>query len=213
MKSEVNTLKKSKKIIIAVLVVIAVVAAGAYGAYKLYFEPEVVDKTIIKVQEALNDDELKEEIDAFVQEMADSGILSDESLQNYVKMKEAENAAKSTGNQGGDSSQTGTQSQASPNGSQTQSEQTGTNPAGNNQTERPAESTSDSPVDRAKAAMTADEFAFAMSMYNKLDIGYITGNIHSHRKEVKEYVKNTLTGAEISRCLDIYTKYSYILQD
>ncbi len=66
-------------------------------------------------------------------------------------------------------------------------------------------------IDRVKAAMTADEFAFAMSIYGKLDIGYVTGNLHSNRNGVKKYVKSVLSSDEISRSLTLYKKYSYLL--
>lgn len=66
--------------------------------------------------------------------------------------------------------------------------------------------------ERVKAAMTADEFAFAMYIYGKLDIGYVTGNLHSNRAGVKKYVKSVLTQEEISKSLTIYKKYSYLLK-
>lgn len=66
--------------------------------------------------------------------------------------------------------------------------------------------------ERVKTAMTADEFAFAMYIYGKLDIGYVTGNIHSNRAGVKKYVKSVLTQDEISKSLTIYKKYSYLLK-
>lgn len=67
-------------------------------------------------------------------------------------------------------------------------------------------------MERVKNAMTADEFAFTMQMYGKLDIGYITKNIYTDRASVKKYVKSVLTQDEISKSLTIYKKYSYLLQ-
>ena len=67
-------------------------------------------------------------------------------------------------------------------------------------------------IERVRAEMTAEEFAFAMSVYGKLDINYCLANYHTNKKEVKKYIKSVLSSSEISRSLEIYGKYSYILK-
>ena len=67
-------------------------------------------------------------------------------------------------------------------------------------------------MERVQEEMTAEEFAFAMSMYSKLDINYCLANYYTNKAKVKKYVKSVLTSSEISRSLEIYGKYSYILK-
>lgn len=67
-------------------------------------------------------------------------------------------------------------------------------------------------MDRVRKAMTADEFAYAMYIYGKIDVKYVASNIVKNREEVKKYVKSVLTSEEISKCLTIYKKYSYLLK-
>ena len=67
-------------------------------------------------------------------------------------------------------------------------------------------------IERVQAEMTAEEFAFAMSVYGKLDINYCLANYYTNKAEVKKYIKSVLSSSEISRSLEIYGKYSYILK-
>lgn len=67
-------------------------------------------------------------------------------------------------------------------------------------------------MERVKAEMTAEEFAFAMAMYGKIDVNFCLANYYTNRSAVKKHIKSRLTSDEISRSLEIYGKYSYILK-
>ncbi len=66
---------------------------------------------------------------------------------------------------------------------------------------------------RLKEAMTAEEFAFAMSLYSRIDLGYAQSLLASDREKAKQYIYSKATKEEISRALEIYAKYSYILAE
>ena len=66
---------------------------------------------------------------------------------------------------------------------------------------------------KLKAAMTAEEFAFALSLYSRIDLGYAQSLLATDRAAAKQYIYSKATRAEISRALEIYAKYSYLLTE
>lgn len=68
-------------------------------------------------------------------------------------------------------------------------------------------------MQKLEEAMTAEEFAFAMSLYSRVDINYGMHLLNTDRQAAKEYVYSKATPAEISRALEIYAKYAYILRE
>lgn len=66
---------------------------------------------------------------------------------------------------------------------------------------------------KLKAAMTAEEFAFALSLYSRIDLGYAQSLLANDREAAKQYIYSKASPEEISRALEIYAKYSYILTE
>lgn len=64
---------------------------------------------------------------------------------------------------------------------------------------------------RMKEAMTASEFAFASSMYGKIDLGYAQSLYAQDKAAAKEYIYSRVSSSEISRALEIYAKYAYLV--
>lgn len=185
-------MKKWKKVLIIILCIIAALAAAGISVYKLYVEPKIVDPALLKVQEALNNENVQQSVDSFVNEMLESGVLQESDIQEYIDLRavqEIENAVK-------EHNDAEAAAQAKP-------------------TSKPTATPKKKMtlIERAKAEMTADEFAFAMSVYSRVDVNFILSNIGTNRKAVKEHAKSRLSGAEISRALKIYSKYSYILRE
>lgn len=66
---------------------------------------------------------------------------------------------------------------------------------------------------KLKAAMTAEEFAFALSLYSRIDLGYAQSLLATDREAAKKYIYSKASKQEISRALEIYAKYSYLLSE
>ncbi|MBQ7975005.1 MAG: hypothetical protein IJ300_04895 [Clostridia bacterium] len=179
-------MKKWHKWIIAVLVSVAIIAAGTVCVYKFYAKDKI-EGALEKAQAVLQDETLKKEVETFVEEMVESGELDSSQLEGYLVYKEA------------DSSQSPEPSQEVKPESRSVSAPTPT----------PKPKTL---MERIRAAMTAEEFAFAMAMYGKIDVNYCFANYYTDRAAVKKHIKSVLTSSEISRSLEIYGKYSYLLK-
>ena len=275
-------MKKWHKILIAIFAVLVVIGGAGYGIYKKAVEPKV-EKALEKVQKVLEDEQVQSEVEKFVQEMIDSGVLNESDIQGYLKYKtgkapgeaqtgessdgaesaqgadsagkeentpgstEKNNVKKETDNSNGktgktkdssgnqkktsDSSKGKNTDNVSGNGKNAASDGKGnkgtepfepqpTKSAQANMPAAPVEVEEPTPapkkktlMERVKEAMSPDEFAFAMSIYSRIDTGYVLSNMNTNRAEVKAYVQRTLSGAEISRALEIYGKYSYLLSE
>ena len=230
-------MKKWQKACLIIVIVAGVLCGAGYGIYKVAFEPKV-EQALEKAQTVLNNEDFQNEVDKFVQEMIDSGVLEDADIQNYVQFKtsrdekqadQSENAVGAAGNGNAESGNAGsggkidssaeaagaggnnTTSKTVSDSRKTSGKSAPADPGAAPATPKPAKSKK--LIDRVKEAMTPEEFSFAMSVYGKLDVGYVTSNMNSNREEVKEYVKSVLSSSEISRCIDIYGKYSYLLSE
>ncbi len=177
-------MKKWHKWIIAVLVSVAIIAAGAVCVYKFYAKDKI-EGALEKAQAVLQDETLKKEVETFVEEMVASGELDNSQLEGYLVYKEAASSQSSEPSQ---EVKPETKSVSAP-------------------TQKPK-----TLMERIRAAMTAEEFAFAMAMYGKIDVNYCFANYYTDRAAVKKYIKSVLTSSEISRSLEIYGKYSYLLK-
>ena len=213
-------MKRWKKVLIIIFSIIIILLLGAYGTYKLYVEPEIVDPALMKLQEVLNDEDVQQAVDDFVNEMLESGYLEEGDIPEYLEYRSELNLEPSPGAE--------SQQAEQPESSTENTTASNAVPASENIQPSPAPTQNATPaktsppqakgkkkmtlIERAKAEMTAEEFAFSMHIYGKVDVGYVTSNIGTNREAVKAYAKRTLSSSEISRSLAIYSKYSYILK-
>ena len=82
---------------------------------------------------------------------------------------------------------------------------------GGSKTETSAGATGGDLRSRMKAAMTASEFAFATYMYGKIDLGYAQSLYATDKAAAKQYIYSRVSASEISRALEIYAKYAYLV--
>jgi len=61
-------------------------------------------------------------------------------------------------------------------------------------------------------AMSPSEAAFAISVYNRIDINHALSLYKTDKAAAKKYIKERLSSGEISRAFEIYSKYSYLLK-
>lgn len=219
-------MKRWKKVLIIIFSIIIILLLGAYGTYKLYVEPEIVDPALMKLQEVLNDEDVQQAVDDFVNEMLESGYLEEADIPEYLEYRSELNLEQTPGGEAQKSAQSAisdTNTAVSSSDLNTSSDSvpaSGSVQPAPTQTSSPAKTSSPQAkgkkkmtlIERAKAEMTAEEFAFSMHIYGKVDVGYVTSNIGTNREAVKAYAKRTLSSSEISRSLAIYSKYSYILK-
>ncbi len=219
-------MKRWKKVLIIIFSIIIILLLGAYGTYKLYVEPKIVDPALLKLQEVLNDEDVQKAVDDFVNEMLESGYLEEADIPEYLEYRSELNLEQTPGGEAQKSAQSAiSDTNTAVSGSDLNTSSDSVPASGSvqhapTQTSSPAKTSPPQAkgkkkmtlIERAKAEMTADEFAFSMYIYGKVDVGYVTSNIGTNREAVKAYAKRTLTSGEISRSLSIYSKYSYILK-
>lgn len=75
-----------------------------------------------------------------------------------------------------------------------------------------SKTTGTSLYERAKKAMTSSDLSTVYDLATKVDISYIK-SIYSNKKELKSYLSAVLTKEEISKAMELYLKYAYLLQD
>ncbi len=204
-------MKCKNKVLITIGIVLIIIICTAFGIYEFYGKDKI-EETLEKAQQVLTDETVRKEIDEFVQEMGDTGVLNEVQVQEYNEQKQHSSAEQKE-----QEKQQSTVEQEKQQGTVEQKKYTEQN-APKTQKENHASTTptrssenSTSLMDRVKSAMTADEFAFAMSVYSRVDTGYVLSNINTNRAAVKKYIQSVLSGDEISRSLAIYNKYSHLL--
>ena len=72
-------------------------------------------------------------------------------------------------------------------------------------------------IDDLKSQIPAGDIAAATALAAKVDAGYILGLLSGgltpeEKRELKEYLTSRLSGAEISRGIELYNKYAYLLK-
>lgn len=177
-------MKKGKKIIIILLAVVLIIATAVFTTYEFYVEP-ILETKVEKVAEKINDGSVQKVVDSVAQEMIADGVIAPESIPTYSQYA---------------------QEQITPDDEVVQTVSPTPAPA-------PKPNKKKSLMERLKEAMTADEFAFAMSMYRRIDVSYGMQLMKTDRAAAKEYVYSKASPSEISRALEIYAKYSYILRE
>lgn len=179
-------MKKWQKILLIILLVIVTLIVSGIIIYKVKLEPvveEKIDVAIEKVEKTIKDESFQEQVDSMAQSMIDDGVIAVESIPTYNQIK-TENEQRREAAQ---------KAKATP-------------------TPSPTPMTKKSLKEKLKAAMTADEFAFALSLYSRIDLGYAQSLLKTDRAAAKAYIYSKASSAEISRALEIYAKYSYLLK-
>lgn len=205
-------MKKWHKVVLIILSILLVIGIAGFTVYKKIIEPmidEKLDIVIEKLEVVSENTELQDEIDSMVQIMIADGVITEESIPTYNQLRNEELEKKKQNEE-------------------TEKSMPEENKSGNEQ--KPVKEAEEAPIpaatptptpkptskddlrSRMKAAMTAEEFSFASSMYGKIDLGYAQSLYSSDKATAKEYIYSRLTSAEISRSLEIYAKYSYLVR-
>ena len=204
-------MKKWQKVILIILIVLTVLGVSGYIVYKKVIEPiidEKLDIVIDKLEVVANSDEMQDEIDDMVQIMIDDGVITEESIPTYNQLR-YENQEKRK------------QREQEENERKRQEEEYRLKrEQGADVVPLPPPTPTPTPTPinkkdlktRMKEAMTAEEFSFAVSMYGKIDLGHAQHLYSTDKAAAKEYIYSRLTSAEISRSLEIYAKYSYLVR-
>ncbi len=217
-------MKKWQKVLIIIACIITVLFVAGVIVYKVYLAPVIDDKigdVAVKMSQIINDESFQSQIDEMAQSMMDDGVIKPEDVPTYNKMKleneakrrEDEEAAQRIVEQivAEDEGKKGN-TVKTPKPEKTPTEEAPQNVVKEEKKETPAPLTKKTLMERLKAAMTADEFSFALSMYRRIDLGYAQSLLKTDRAAAKEYIYSKASPAEISRALEIYAKYSYLLK-
>lgn len=232
-KKDKNKQKKKnwKKITSVILCCLLVFAVAGIITYKKFLEPIINQKidTVIKtIEKVSNNEASQKKIDSVVQSMIDDGVITEESIPQYMKLKE-ENEAQWNEQRILEQVKKVEQEKEKASGeTHEKQEQTDEKIPAQNKEEAPekkpatptpaptatpkTEAASGGDLrSRMKAAMTASEFAFATYMYGKIDLGYAQSLYATDKAAAKQYIYSRVSASEISRALEIYAKYAYLV--
>ena len=157
----------------------------------------------------LNDDSVKDEISKIAEELREQGLLDEKLVSEFVStIKNGES----------------TEAEEAPPRSETeQPEGTGrkysygkkqedtTDKKPERATPKP-QTDAESLYERIKKQVAAEDLKKGYEFLGKLDLSKIRSLV-SNRAELKKYIRNTLTDEEYAELIELYIKYSYLLNE
>lgn len=195
-----SALKKNKalKIILIALAAVLLLAAAALTALGILIKSKS-SEIVSAVNEIISDEEIVSEIQQYLDEdtLSELGLSADLFSFPITEEDEAQSAEDSTdAPSGGNKADRGGKNDKSSAASA---------PAGIKNYEQ------------IKEDVDKNDLARAMQLAGKVDVSYILGLLKGgltaeEKAELKAYLKQRLSGSEISDGISLYTKYSYLLK-
>ena len=187
-------MKKLKIVITVFLIIISVlifaVIAGRFVIIDKLSNNAQINDAVEKIDTIINDENTKIQVNEFVQQLVDDGVLDEQQIDQYVKVIEEEPDLSLNIN--GKTLGKGETSKP---------------------TEAPKSEKPKSKTERILSAMTPAEASFAMSVYSRVNVNEVMSLMKTDKAAAKKYVTDRLSSEEISRALSIYSKYSYLLKE
>lgn len=185
-------MNKTKKIVLIVLAVIMgllIIAAGAgVGVYQFYIKPKInaVTQSENGEKSNFNANKILEEVETTIQE---------EDIKNYLNEEDPNNSEELLG---------------------TIQEAKERNEQKNTQVQENKSSEKKTKYEEIKEQVAPADLKDGMALASKVDAGYILGLLSGgltaeEKSELKAYLTARLSSGEISRGIELFAKYSYLL--
>lgn len=180
-------MKKKKIIKIVIIVIISLILAlllGALAVFQFVIKPHTEEITTA-IEQIINDPEFVEDFKA-EEEIAEE-LIGDDLSQFLVEEEQTETET-----------ETDTQTKTAPQPKKPQSEYKNT-------------------YDYVKDNVEAKDFKTGISFASKIDVSYVLGLLKGgltlpEKRELKSYLKERFSNAEINEGIALYNKYSYLLK-
>lgn len=215
---------KAKKIILVILAVIiglvALVSAAGVSFYSFYIKPRFltvetedgkkydVNEILSQVEETLQEEDIR----AYLNE--NNPNETEELVNTIQEAKERNNASK---NENKEPPSKNTETENNNSAKQEQgNEAASENTSENKPAEEAEKSDSGNKGNSLKDKIDPKDLKDGMALAKKVDAGYILGLMSGgltadERKELKSYLTSRLSSSEISRGIQLFSKYSYLL--
>lgn len=204
-RKRVKRMKKTGGVVCIIIIATMTVTALVFN---MLMKTSFVEEKAEKVADVVRDETIKEKVNVYVQELLDSGYITEEQIQSYIQNVESDPALTLRRADGTVIGTAGTQ-----------------NPEQGVQPEQPVPSAAaeipasgggqntKSITSKVLAAMSPSDLAIAQNLMSKVDAGYVMSLMNSDMNAAKAYVKQTLSSAEIAQGIDLYGKYAYVLNE
>lgn len=204
---------RNAALIIAIIIsvfTVAVICARGIIIQKLS-KNEKVNDAVEKAAQALDNEETKKEIDEVINQLISEGYLDSEKVNTYREKYNAESESTEKKEVKG-SDRVNPGEDGYDDVVQARKKERLEDKIGDTEIKMNSEKPK-SKTERVLSAMTPSEAAFAMSVYNRVDVGHVQSLMKTDRAAAKAYVTERLSSAEISRAFELYSKYAYLLKD
>lgn len=198
-----------KRILIGILIFLAVAAVSGFCVYEFYVKPKITEPIINSIDNGLSKDDL--EVDKLFDELKD--VLHDEEMQAYLNEESPNKATEllfvvEKAQEDRAERIAEKKAQEPVNADNTQQDQTA--PEKNNTSD------SKSRIDKIKSQVSPSDLKDGLALAGRADIGYILGLLSGgltseERAELKQYLRARYSSSEISRGIQLFAKYSYLL--
>lgn len=190
---------KKLKIAAVVLIIIisaasVLIVAGRQIMIKNLAKNSKVNDMVQKIETVITDENAKLQLNEFVQQLVNDGVLNEQQIDDYVKVieNEPELSLNVNGKTIGETTSNSAEATVQP---------------------KASDKTPKSKTEKILSAMTPSEASFAMSVYSRVSMSEVMSLMKTDKSAAKKYVTDRLSSDEISRALAIYSKYSYLLKE
>lgn len=205
-RKRVKRIKKTGGVVCIIIIAVMTVTALVFN---MLMKTSFVEEKAEKAAEIVRDETIKEKVNNYVQELLDSGYISEEQIQSYIQNVESDPALslkRADGTVIGAAADTQNPEQS------VQPEQPAPSAAAEIPVSGGGQNTK-SITSKVLGAMSPSDLAIAQNLMSKVDAGYVMSLMNTDMNAAKAYVKQTLSSAEIAQGIDLYGKYAYLLNE
>lgn len=209
-------MKKWKVILTAGISVIVLAVAGSVGIYHYYIVPKYIEPMLETAVYILNDNSVKDEISQIAEELREQGLLEAEAVNEFIDtVKEGRSAEETQPEEIPPEEITSPQDSGRKYSYGKKKEKTSETEKAEKsevQTASGASSGTEDLYERVKSQVSSEDLKKGYAFLGKLDMGTVR-SLLSDRAALKKYIRNTLTSEEYAELIELYIKYSYLLNE
>lgn len=220
MKTNSSRKNVGKYIALGIAVLLIIIVSVAVYLYNFYIKPDILEP-IQQISENIPDDNSSFSSDILLEEL--ENVLSEEDVQEYINqvnpsatselitvIEDAKERNRQKKTEHAENTQSPAEADIPENTAQPQKIQTPTPKS------EPTPTAKQNKYDKYKEQVDPKDLKDAISLAGKVDAGYIlglvSGGLNSENKtELKKYLMSRLSSSEISRGIQLFAKYSYLL--
>lgn len=197
-----------KRILIGILIFIAVLVVSGVCTYEFYIKPKYAEPIAESLTNGLSKEDL--EVNKLFDELED--VLHDEEMQEYLNQENPNKAAELLNvveKARAERSEKNDEEKNSGILSNEENSQSENNSSDN-------DSSSKRRLEKIKSQISPGDLKDGLALAGRADVGYILGLLNGgltseEKAELKQYLRARYSSSEISRGIQLFAKYSYLL--